>query len=366
MRSLGLLVALGIVTPGCAAEPDPCDDGTPGTVCRVAGTGERSFDGDGKLATQTSLYLPSQVRRGPDGLLYIADFNNHRIRRIEESGVVSTVAGSGVHLGGVAGVPAAESSLENPVDFDFLPDGRLVFVSPHDPRVLLVDFDGTLQVFAGNGLFAEIGNEGDGGSPLNARFVGLAGIAVAPDGTVYLSDGEANRIRVIRDGIIDTLAGTGAPGYRGDGTSAKSATLDGPSALALDSNGNVFVSDVRNCLVRKIAPDGLIWTIAGTNNVGYSGDGGPALAADLAHTDGIAIDSDNTLYIGDRYNNRLRMIASDGTITTVAGNGEDGGIGDGGPAEAARVGYISRVQIDIDGGVLFTDQTNSTVRKLVR
>lgn len=361
------ILALVACAAGCESA-DPCADGTPGTVCRVAGTGGRAFDGDGKTATDTALYMPSQVRRGPDGLIYLADFNNQRIRRIENDGTISTIAGSGEHLGATVGVTATDSPLENPVDFDFLPDGRLVFVSSHDPRVLVIDFDGTIQRLAGDGNFpAVIGNEGDNGPAIDARFVSLSGIAVAPDGTIYVADGDANRLRVITpDGIIRTLAGTGAPGYVGDGQPAITAKLDAPSALTLDGGGNLFVADVANCLIRKITPDGLIHTVAGTNNPGFSGDGGPARSADLAHADGIAVAADGTLFLGDRYNNRLRMVAPDGTITTVAGTGMDGGAGDGGPVEEAHIGYISRVQIDVDGSILFSDQTNSTVRRLIR
>lgn len=223
-----MCITASAVSAGCTSEPTPCESGAPGTVCRVAGTGESAFNGDGLDALETAFYLPSQMRRGPDGLLYVMDFNNMRLRRIEADGTITTVAGEGIHGGAVIGNLAVESSLENPIDFDFLPDGRIVFVSFHDPRVLMIDHDGSLQLVAG-GLPGQIGNEGDRGPATSARFVELSGIAIADDGAIYLADATANRVRVIRDGIIDTVAGMGIAGYAGDGGIATAARLDTPN-----------------------------------------------------------------------------------------------------------------------------------------
>ncbi len=355
---------LGIAASGCASQ-DPCAEGVPGTVCPIAGTGDMAFNHDGLPATETAFFLPSEVRRGPDGLLYIMDFNNQRIRRIELDGTVSTIAGDGFHAGAIEGSVATDSSLENPIDFDFLPDGRLVFVSYHDPRVLMIDHDGTLQLVAGNAQPGIRGDEGDGGPADQAQFIETVGITVAPDGAIYISDPMANRVRVIRDGMIDTLAGTGFAGGLGDGGPAKAAALNEPSALTLDATGNLYISDAANCTVRRITPDGTISSVAGSNVHGYSGDGGPALVATLALPDGIAVGPDGTLYIGDRFNSRVRKVTPDGTITTIAGTGTRGYSGDGGPAVEAELGYISRVQLDSDGGLLISDQSNSTIRKIL-
>jgi hypothetical protein len=334
-------------------------------VCEVAGTGELAFTRDGLLASKTALYLPSEVRRGPDGLLYIMDFNNMRLRRIEADGTVQTIAGDGFHAGATEDVPATESSLESPIDFDFLPDGRVVFISYHDPRVLLIDRGGILRSVAGNAQPGTRGDEGDGGPPEKAQFLEITGIAVAPDGAIYLADDSAHRVRVIRNGTIDTFAGTGEPGYQGDGGPAQAANLNAPSALALDSAGNLYISDTYNCIVRKVTPSGMISTVAGVRQRGYSGDGNPAITAQLADPNGIAVASDGTLYIGDRLNHRVRKVSSDGTISTIAGTGVQGLSGDGGPAVDAQFGYVSRVQLDRDGGLLVSDQTNSRIRKIL-
>jgi hypothetical protein len=360
-----VLALLGIAASGCGSEPSAmCAHAAPGTVCAVAGTGELAFNRDGLPASQTAFYLPSAVRRGPDGLLYVMDFNNMRLRRIEANGTVSTVAGDGTHLGATEGVPATNSSLENPIDFDFLPDGRVIFVSIHDPRVLVIDPDGTLRRVAGNAQPGLRGNEGDGGPPDKAQFIQLVGIAVAPDGTIYVSDDMAHRVRRIRNGTIDTLAGTGVPGYLGDGGPAQIAALYQPTALALDGNGNLYLADAGASVIRKITSDGTISTVAGTGVPGFSGEGGAAIAAMLDHPSGIAV-GDGALYVGDSFNNRVRKIAPDGTISTIAGNGTMGMSGDGGPARDAEFGHVARVQLDGDGGLLVSDQTNSCIRKVL-
>jgi sugar lactone lactonase YvrE len=152
---------------------------------------------------------------------------------------------------------------------------------------------------------------------------------VAPDGTIYVSDDLAHRVRVIRDGTVDTLAGSGIDADLGDGGPAIAAALAAPTALALDDAGDLFVADGLGNVVRKIAPDGTISTVAGTRVRGFSGDGGPAVNAQLAGPDGIAVASDGTLYIGDRLNSRVRKIAPDGVISTIGGTGTRGNTGSG-------------------------------------
>jgi hypothetical protein len=363
-RTAVLLLGIAAGAAGCASAPE-CEGGPPGTVCPVAGDGETAFNHDGLSAADTAFYLPSEIRRGPDGLLYVMDFNNMRLRRISATGVVSTIAGDGFHAGATEGVSATQSSLENPIDFDFLPDGRVIFVSYHDPRVLMIDSDGTLVKLAGNFQPGVIGNEGDGGPATEAQFLELAGIAAAPDGTIYLADDMAHRIRVIRNGVVDTLAGTGIAGYQGDGGPAAIAAINGPSALALDAAGTLYFTDALGHVVRKIASDGTIDTVAGTGSRGYAGDDARAIDAQLYGPDGIAVASDGTLYIGDKFNSRVRRIAPDGTITTIGGTGTRGMSGDGGPARAAQFGYVSRVQLDRNGDLLISDQTNSCIRKIL-
>jgi hypothetical protein len=360
------LVCLMAGVPACGADFDPCAQPSAGTVCELAGDGELAFNGDGKPAKQSAMYLPSEVRRGPDGLVYIMDYNNHRLRRIEADGTMSTVAGNGFHAGAQIGMPATQSSLENPIDFDWLPDGRIVFIMYHDPRVVAIGADGTLQLIAGDGTVAILPDQADGTPVDQAEFIELAGIVVAPDGRIFVADDQANRVRVIHDGVVDTYAGAGGPAYRGDSGPAKLAALNGPNALALDGAGDLFISDGDNCVVRKIVPDGTITTVAGSGISGFLGDAGLATSAELAHPAGIAAATDGTLYIADRANERLRSVAPDGTITTIAGTGDRGYKGDGGPALDAEFDFLARIQLDEDGGLLIADQANSRVRKLTQ
>lgn len=345
-----------------AACSDPCAEGEPGTLCAVAGTGELGFNRDGHAADETDFYLISRARRGPDGLLYFMDFNNWRVRRLDADGVIRTIAGNGVHGFSWPGVPAIDSPLDNPTDFVFHPDGRLILVSFEDPRVLAID-DGIFRVLAGDGTIGTTGDEGDGGRPETARFMQLEGIAIAPDGTIYVADAMANRVRMLRENdVITTLAGTGEEGYSGDGGPAADAALNYPTALALDTAGNLYVADSLNHVIRRIATDGTISTVAGTGVAGLSGDGGPATAAQLDQPYGLEIDDDGALYIADRLNFRVRRVSPDGTIETIAGTVE-GYSGDGGPAAEAELGYLARLTLDGDS-LLIADQSNSCIRRL--
>lgn len=355
---LTMVLALG----GCA-EP-PCDR-SPGYVCLLAGTGELGFNRDGLAPTRTDLFLPSAARRGPDGLVYIMDFNNQRLRRIGDEGLVETLIGNGFHAVADIGLPALDTPLENPIDFDFLSDGRLVFVSYHDPRVLVLDDDGSLHALAGagEGEVGVVGDEGDGGPASAALFMQLDGIAVTADDTIYVSDSLANRVRRIAGGIITTVAGTGEETLTGDGGPGTAAGLHWPTALQLDADGNLLIADTFNHAVRRLAVDGTITTVAGTGSEGGTGDGGPAIAARLSQPFGVALDADGTIYIADRGNFKIRRVTPDGVIDTLAGTGVEGASGDDGPAAAATFGYVARVALD-DDSLLIVDQSNARIRSV--
>lgn len=356
---LGLTAALG-----SCAEP-PCAE-SPGEVCLLVGTGEYGFNRDGLAPAATDLFLVSAARRGPDGLLWFMDFNNQRLRRIGEDGLVETVIGGGFHAIADTAAPLLETPLENPIDFGFLSDGRVVFVSYHDPRVLTVGDDGTLESLAGagEGEVGVVGDEGDGGPASAALFIQLDGIAVAPDDTIYVSDSKAGRVRRIQGGVITTVAGTGAEAWTGDGGPGTAAGLHWPTALELDADGSLFIADTFNHAVRRLAPDGTITTVAGSGVAGAEGDGGPATAARLHEPFGVAVDADGTLFIADRGNFKVRKVGPDGVIETIAGRGVEGAGGDDGPAREASFGYLARVALDEDG-LLVADQSNAKVRRLV-
>lgn len=358
---LGCFLLAAACHPG--DDIDHCAEGEPGYACPVAGTGTYGFNGDGLPGQASDMYLVSQARRGPDGLLYLMDFNNHRLRVLDEDdGVMRTIAGNGFHGFAFTGVPAPDSPLENPIDFAFLPDGRVVFVSYHDPRILVLEEDGTLRAIAGTGDLGEVGNEGDDGPALSARFIQLDGIAVGPDGAIYVSDSVAHRIRVVRGGIVTTVAGTGERGYSGDGGPATAAALHWPTALAFGPEGHLYFTDSNNHVVRRIAEDGTIETIAGTGSEGFAGDEGPASQAELNQPNGVDVAEDGTVYIADRSNFRIRRIDPAGRIDTIAGS-EKGYQGDGELAIDAEFGFLARVTIDGDS-LLVADQGNSCVRRV--
>lgn len=365
-RAAGAALALALVLAASACNDDapPCAS-VPGHVCALAGTGELGFNRDGLPPPQTDLFLLSSVRRGPDDRLYLMDFNNQRLRRIDDEGLVQTVIGNGFHAIADTTAPALATPLENPIDFRFDAAGRIVLVSYHDPRVLVLGDDGTLHAIAGaaDGVVGVEGNEGDGGPATEALLVQPDGIAIAPDDTIYVSDSLANRVRRIRGGIIDTVAGTGEAGHAGDGGPGTMAALHWPSALELDPAGNLYIAETRSHVVRRLAPDGTIDTIAGDGTAGFAGDGGPATEARLDQPYGLALDVDGTLYVADRGNFRVRRIAPDGTIDTLAGTGEEGYAGDGGPADRASFGYLARLALD-DDGLLVADQSNSVARRV--
>lgn len=364
---LRAFIALLVCPPlgvGCKSEQPPAEPCVgSGVICHVAGSGDAGFNGDGQAAAATAFYLPSAARPGPDGRLYVMDFNNMRLRFLLEDGTVDTVVGNGLHAVATAGAPARDTGLENPIDFAFAPDGLLAFVSVHDPRVLRVTREGTLEVVAGN---IDVGNEGDGGPASGARFTELASIAIAPDGSIFVSDDEAHRVRVIRpDGTIHAYAGTGEAGYAGDGGPATDAQLDHPEGLAVDAAGHLFIADTLNHRIRRVdAATGVIETIAGRGTSGLSGDGGPAKAAELKWPSGISVAPDGTVFIADTFNHRIRSIAADGVIDTIAGTTE-GRAGDGGPATAAALhapGYLHATDTD----VYVADMQNHVVRVIHR
>ena len=350
-------VVLALAT-GCAEPEGPCAG--EGVICRLAGTGVRGFNGDGHPADRTSFYLVSAVRRGPDGRIWIMDFNNHLLRQITDDGRVVTMVGSGMHDFATVGGPALESALENPIDFGFLPDGSTVLVAYHDSRILRVNADGILESLAGA---LEVGIEGDGGPASAARFVELTAMVVGPDGSIIVSDDQAARVRVLRpDGIVDRVAGT-RQGYAGDGGPAVEARFRRPTQMSLGADGSLFVADTYNHVIRRIDPEGMIETVVGTGDAGFEGDDGPATSAQLRNPGGVAVDADGTLYVADTRNHRIRQITPDGIITTIAGTGEAALAGDGGPAIDAALNEPSCISLDGDS-LLIADYANHSARAL--
>ncbi len=335
--------------------------GPNGIITTFAGSGEAGFSGDGGPAAAARLNAPQGVAVDAAGNLYVADFLNHRVRRIAPEGSISTIAGTGEAGDSGDGGPATAAQLNRPIGVAVGPAGEVYVADSTNRRVRRIDPAGGMATVAGG---YHGGFSGDGGPATAARFNTPRAVAVDAAGNLYVADTFNNRVRRIDPaGVISTIAGTGEAGYSGDGGPAKAARLNVPRAVAVDAAGNLYVADTFNDRVRRIDPAGVISTIAGTGEAGYSGDGGPAKAARLNSPRGIAVDAAGNLYVADTFNNRVRRIDPAGVISTIAGTGEWSYSGDGGPATAARLRSPQGVAVDAAGNVYVVSQSTLRVMR---
>ena len=272
----------------------------------IAGKGTAGYSGDGGPATLAELNFPSGIAIDGIGNIYISDRSNGRIRKINSSGIITT--------------------------------------------------------FAGNGLSSSYGD----GLPATAAEISPNNVAVDGNGNVYIADQGNNRIRKVNSsGICNTIAGNGLAAYGGDGGPATLAALNWPSGVTLDGKGNIYIADVLNSVIRKVDSFGIISTFAGNGIAGYSGDGVPATATELKYPGGVAVDNAGNVYIADGgLSSRIRIVNTMGIINTFAGTGLGGYSGDGGPATAAQIGQALDVATDIAGNVYLPDEVYNCVRKV--
>ena len=410
-----------------------------GIINTIAGTiGTQGNSGDGGFATDATLgpYV-SGIAIDPAGNIYISDTGNEVIRAIDSStGIINTVAGvkhyiknyhAPDYFGNGGPAIGAVFGRESPKSIVFDLDGNLLIADSEnhairkiqtgsvithagtvgtpgytgdgglatnatlrEPKGIVVDSSGNVFIAVGSGdrgyirkvdyatgIISTIAGNidatlmGSGGLATDARLIGPTGIAVDSSGNIYIAEPEGDVIRKINvsTGIIDIVAGTpGARGYTvGDGILATSAVLNFPSDVAVDSAGNVYIADSDNARIRKVdAITGIISTIAGTGDWGYSGDGGLAINATLYSPKGIALDSSGNVYIADRVSHVIRKVDSaTGIISTIAGNGSGlGPFGDGGLATAAGLLYPEGVAVDSKGDIYIADTENNAVRKI--
>jgi len=323
--------------------------------------------GDRGLATLARFNLPGGVTEAPNGDVVVVDFGNHRIRRIDKNtGIIRTIAGTGEAGYNGDNIPADQARLARPEFATFNAEGDLFIADSYNNRVRRVDHaTGLISTVAGTG---ERGFSGDGGPATAANLHFPEGIALDSVGNLFISDTVNRRIRKVdmRTGIIATYAGTGATTTNAEGTPAASAGFLRLARIAVDRAGNVYVADSPSHRLLIIdAKTRLMRTFAGTGKPGFSGDGGPASAAELCFPEGVVVAPNQDIFFADVGNHRARKIdARTGVISTVAGTGEKGFSGDGGPATQARLWSPGRVWVSANSDLIIADILNARIRRV--
>jgi hypothetical protein len=396
---LPFALAAALLIAACGGDDSGCDPDA-GEICTVAGTGIAGLNADGKPAAESDLYSPMDVTIGPDGLVYLIDWNNHRIRVIDAEGNIQTIAGSGLIGDGPEG-PALQAAFNHPTEVAFDESGRMFVAAWHNSRIKLVDLDASmLKDYAGTGARDYVG---DGGPASSAVLDLPASIAFGPEGNLYVMD-QANQVirKITSDGTISRFAGfcvVGEPvdgqepfqipgtdkwgwdaadgaekceaGFGGDGGPALEARISQPigqaaepaGGIAFGPDGNLYFADSGNNRIRMIDTEGIITTVAGNSEAGYAGDGGLATEAQLNNPVDVVIGSDGSIYIADTYNSCVRVIDPQGIIHTIAGVcGTSGYEGDGGDATEALLDRPYGIELDAEGNLYIADTYNERVR----
>jgi uncharacterized protein (TIGR03437 family) len=388
-----------------------------GVITTIAGTGQPGFSGDGGPAINAQLNDPTRLALDAAGDVYFVDIGNYRVRKIGVNGTITTVAGGGHFTGGgvvptsAALIPVAiavgatgtlyiadklsfgilevnalgklqydaggsgkagfdgdgGSALAAHFQLGIFPalavdsSGNILVADEGNGRIRKITTNGIVNTIAGNGLFRF---SGDGGPATSATLYLPNSVVEDNSGNIFFTEPGVERIRrVTPDGTISVYAGNGAEGYSGDGGPATSASLGDPNYLALGPNGNLYFTDNFNCVVRVITTSGVISTYTGTGECGEAGDGGPASKASFNGVAGLAFDSAGDLIVAESFDNRIRMVSSSGTVSTLAGNGTAGFSGDGGSSQSALVNDPMGVRV-YNGSVYFADSANNRVRSI--
>ncbi|MCE3226791.1 MAG: hypothetical protein K0S32_1342 [Bacteroidetes bacterium] len=333
-------------------------------ISTIAGNGLPSYSGDMALAINCEVHSPNDVEVDKLGNVYIADRNNSRIRKINTSGIITTIAGNGISGFSGDGGPAVSAVLGRPTGLALDTAGNIYFVDNDNNRIRKINTSGIITTIAGDGT---VGYSGDGGNALSAKLNVGWGIGVDKAGNVYWAEAGNHVIRKVTPaGIISTFVGNGIPGAFGDGGPAGSAQINNPYWVTVDRYDNIFISDMNNNKIRKVNTSGIISTFAGNNfgTAGFGGDGGPATSAFLKQPQDIAIDTLGNVYVCDGTNDRIRQIDPNGIITTYAGNGTLGWSGDGWLATFANIGGRAGIGVDLTGNLYLAEAYTNRIRKV--
>ena len=337
-----------------------------GGITTFAGTGASGSSGDGGAATSATLSGPAGIVIAGNGDVYFTDTNNNVIRKVSAAtGIITTVAGNGSSGFSGDGGPATGAGLKSVEDIFLTPNGDLYIADTGHNRVRKVTAaTGIITTIAGSG---SPGSSGDGGLATAAKLTTPDGVVVAANGDFYIDDRGNNRVRkvIAATGIIIAYAGTGTAGYSGDGAAAILAKLNLPQGISLAGNGDLYIADTGNNVIRKVsALTGVITTYAGTGTAGSTGDGGAATSARLNGPKALTLNAAGDLYITDTANNKVRLVTAAGIITTIAGTGTAGSAGDGGSPTSAQLNGPAGIAVSSTGVYYISDTNNNKIRKV--
>jgi len=344
-------------------------------ITTVAGIDTAGFSGDNGHATDAKLNYPLGVTVDVSGNIYISDEMNNRIRKVDTNGIITTFAGTGVFGYNGDNKMSTNAEITDGCYLFMRNDGNLYLADELNGRIRKINIRDTITTIAGSAI---IGCIGDNGFATLAQLGNPAGITIDGMGNIYYADDGCSRVRKIDTaGIITNFAGSDSIGFAGNGGPADSAALFNPVDVAIDSKGNVYISDLINNMIRKVDIHKIITTFAGTGAFGYTGDGGPATAATFNYPEGLAVDGAGNVFFADQGNNVIRKIDTLGIITTVVGDGYGAGLtdslsglhiggfsGDGGPATAAELYLPAGIAFDVWGNLYIADWYNQRIRKV--
>ncbi len=333
-----------------------------GLIATVAGDGFQHAVGDALPATQAILNQPMSATLDRAGNLYIADAGTQRVRMVSPTGIISTFAGTGTTGFNSDQIPAIAATLYSPMGVAADVYGDVYIADTYNHRIREVAAAGRISTYAGTGT----GGQGvDNLLPSQTQLRGPRSVCIARTGTIYIVDTSNHRVLgVLPGGYAATVAGNGTAGLGGDGGPALTAELNQPSACAVDSLGNLFIADTLNHRIAKVDPKGVITTVAGTGQAGTSPDGVTAVAAALNSPMGVAVDDNGDIFVSDTGNNLIRQVMPSGTIYTIAGQAIPGFTGDDGVALAAEINAPAGIFMDGSGALYFADTGNNRVRLL--
>ncbi len=332
-------------------------------IATIAGSGVSGWAGDGGLAKLAKISAPRSTISDKQGNLFIVDAGNNRIRKVDNAGIITTVAGNAVGGFSGDGGPAVNAEIHDPNFLALDNLGNLFILDATNKRVRKINAAGIITTYAGNGTQIY---PGDGLPATSVGFMSPFGICIDKNRNMYVSDAGNNVIRKIdTSGIITTIAGSGASGFSGDTGPAILAQLNNPYGLAIDTLGAIYLADAGNNRIRKIDTSGIINTIAGNGLTGYAGDGGPATSAvfSIYGLWGLAVDFAGHVFTTDYNNHRVRMIDTNGIINTVAGTGVGGYSGDGWYANQAKLNVLG-VSVDQYGDFYISEYYDHRIRKV--